>query len=118
MSVTPKALVDAKVLTSAAAEYYTVPANKKTRITEMSFTNNHTAAVAIDVWLVPNGDSMGNANHFYIGASPNGLVLDANDSNQKGLNTVLEGGTKIYMKASVTGVIGVRISGYEILPET
>jgi hypothetical protein len=114
-SITGKSLVDGVALTNSIVTYYTVPANTVTKISEMAFSNNHTAAVTIDVYIVASGGSAANANHFFIGDATSGLVLASEETKVAGLDTIMTAGATIQMLASTTAVIGCRISGIEMV---
>jgi hypothetical protein len=68
MSVTPRTITAAQ-LTTAAAVYYTAPANTKSLIKKLTFTNTTTGALTVTVYLVPNGGTPG-ATNILISAQP------------------------------------------------
>lgn len=61
MSVTPKTITAAQ-LTATAASYYTAPANTKSIIKKLTFTNNDTVARTVTVYLVPLAGTAGVTN--------------------------------------------------------
>ena len=61
MSVTPRTITSAQLTTSAAA-YYTVPANTKSIIKKLTFTNSTAGALTFTVYLVPSGGTAGVTN--------------------------------------------------------
>jgi len=54
MSVTPRTITAAQ-LTATAATYYTAPANTKSIIKKLTFTNTTAGALTVTVYLVPSG---------------------------------------------------------------
>ena len=54
MSVTPKTITAAQ-LTASAATYYTAPANTRSIIKKLTFTNTSGGALTVTVYLVPSG---------------------------------------------------------------
>ena len=61
MSVTPRTITAAQ-LTAAAATYYTAPANTKSIVKKLTFTNNDASAHTFTVYLVPSGGTASAAN--------------------------------------------------------
>lgn len=115
MGVTAKAFVDGVVLTNSNATYYTAPALTKAKIAEIILANTHTAPVTVQIYLVPSGGAAAASNQAFISSSPDGLVLAVGETKVISLNTILEAAGFIVMAASVTAVVGCRISGYEIV---
>lgn len=61
MSVTAKTITAAQ-LTATAATYYTAPANTRSIVKKLTFTNTDTGARTVTVYLVPNGGTAGVTN--------------------------------------------------------
>ena len=61
MSVTPKTIVPAQLATTATT-YYTAPANVRSIIRKVTFTNPTAGAVTVTVYLVPSGGAAGATN--------------------------------------------------------
>ena len=61
MKITPNAITGAQ-LTAAAATYYTAPANTKSIIKKLTFTNSTGTARTVTVYLVPYGGTAGVTN--------------------------------------------------------
>ncbi len=112
MKITPKALVDGTNLTNAAAIFYTAGTGIRTIIKKATFCNNHSGAVTVTINVIPSGGSAAYGNQITktktIAAGDTWSCPDME-------NHVMEPGGTISMVASVTAVIGVRISGYEVI---
>lgn len=115
MAVNPKSLVDGVVITDSLVTLYTTPALTKTRVSEIAMTNSHTSAVTVSAHAIPAGGSAGIANRILQGVSPDGTVLSAGETLILGLSMVLEAGGFLQFVAGVTGVVGLRVSGTEIV---
>ena len=111
MAYTPKTLVNGTNLTNSAATYYTAPASTKAIIKRATFCNNHNAAVTVTINLVPESGSAAYGNQITKARS---LAASETWSCADVEGHVLEAGGFISMVASVTEVIGVRISGIEV----
>lgn len=61
MSVTPRTITAAQ-LTATAATYYTAPANTKSIIKKLTFTNTDSSARTVTVYLVPAAGTAGVTN--------------------------------------------------------
>ena len=61
MSVTPRTIT-ATQLTVPVATYYTAPANTKSIIKKLTFTNASAGALLLVVYLVPSGGTASDAN--------------------------------------------------------
>ena len=57
MAITFAQLVAPQQLTNAAAVYYTSPANTKTRVDKLTFSNPDTSAHLINVWISGSTDA-------------------------------------------------------------
>jgi hypothetical protein len=113
--LTAKALCDGVGLTNSTATYYTVPASTTTKVQEIVLSNSHTSPVTVDIYFVPSGGSAAYTNQIYIGDATAGLVLASKETKTIGLNSNLGASTTIQAKASTTTVVGMRISGYEMV---
>ena len=110
-TITHKTLVDGVGLTTAMVALYTAPVNTTTKITRATFTNNYTLPVTVTINLVPSGVAINYTNQiakeYVLAAGKTWSCPDIENHN-------IVAGTIIYMMASVTGVVGCRISGFEI----
>jgi hypothetical protein len=108
VALTEKTLFAGSAPTALGAASYTVPAATKTRITEISVTNNAGATRTIRIYIVPNGGSADQSNaYFYDFDLPQGTPVD------QPKNTFLATpGDGIFIHGSGTN-IAVRISGIE-----
>jgi len=61
MSVTPKTITSAQVAATATT-YYTAPANTRSIIKKLTFTNSTAGALTVTVYLVPLGGTAGVTN--------------------------------------------------------
>ncbi|KCB26082.1 hypothetical protein [Bordetella hinzii] len=111
MATTWKELVKGTALTGTAALMYTAPALTFATIQAAAVTNSTAGAVAVNVYIVPSGQSVGNA---YRVLSQN--VEAGATGNLSGLvNHKLEPGATIY--ADGNG-LNLTISGAEYVPNT
>jgi len=112
MSVTPKKLVTPAQLTNAAAIYYTVPANTKTRITKLTFTNNDASAHTVTVYLVPSAGTAGVTN-ILTKAAPiaAGAVYEAFEAE----GHVITAGDTLQALADAGAFVTVQCSGIEVV---
>lgn len=62
MAITPAKLIAGSQLTTAAATYYTAPANTKAIIHSLTITNPTAGALTFTVYLVATGASESNSN--------------------------------------------------------
>ena len=110
MALTPKQLVNVE-LTTSFVTMYTVPADTKTRLTEILLCNTAGADRTVTVCVVESGDSATES-------TPNANAIMKAFSLPQGLpialpfNTWLETGDLISAKASGTGVVFIA-SGIE-----
>ena len=114
MAFTAKKLIDSQQLTDSVATYYPCPVNTTAQAGELVLCNHHTAAVGVDLYLVPSGGSPTAANQLFKNGS-NGLILAPNETRQIALNQVLTAGDTIRGLASVTAVVTIRLSGVEFV---
>jgi len=61
MSVTPKTITAAQIAATATT-YYTAPANTKSIVKKLTFTNSTAGALTFTVYLVPSGGTAGVSN--------------------------------------------------------
>lgn len=91
--ITAKNLVSPKFLTTGAVNYYTVPANTRTTIRKLTFTNVTSSAVIIRIYLIPSGGTANAsttltpaltilANSVYEALEAEGHTLEINESLQ------------------------------------
>ena len=112
MAVTAKRLSGPTQLTAAAATQYTAPGvagTNKTRITEILLANTDTVDRTCTIHFVVFGGAVGTGNKMF--PLPN---IPAGQTLKLKLDTVLEAGDFISAFASLTLVINMMISGYEI----
>jgi tetrahydromethanopterin S-methyltransferase subunit D len=97
---------------------YTVGGSKKARVKELLLMNDHSAAVNLDMHIVPSGGSASATNKMFKGAQPNGLYLQPGESKIIQLDTVMETGEFIQFIANVDAKVSGRLSGMEITGTT
>ena len=98
-------------LTDTNYTYYTVGASARGIITKATFTNNDASAVTVTINLVPYQGAAGDENQI---TKEKSLAASETWSCPDIVSHVLETGGFISMKASITAMIGCRISGYEV----
>lgn len=108
MTVVAQTLIQAKYAVSAFEVQYS-PSGARTIIDKFTATNNGTSPVEFSLFLVPNGQSVGNAQH---------RLLNRREIEPKACYTcpeivghVMESGDSIVTLASVGGSITIRASG-------
>lgn len=112
MTVTAKALIQAKYAANADTTEYTAPASTKTIIDKFTATNTDAAAVTISVNLVASGGAAGASNLIVKTKSIAAGETYAFDSELK--NQILNTGDFISVIASVASKMVIRMSGREI----
>ena len=104
--------VDGTNLTDSATTYYTVTSRTTAIIKAATFCNDASYPVTVTINIVPSGGTVGYANRLIktktIGAGETWSCPDL-------INHNIQASGFISMLASVTGVIGCRISGIEIV---
>lgn len=112
MAVTAKKLFTPALLTASAATYYTVPANNRTIIKKLTFTNNDAVARAVTVYLVTYTTTADTSNILIkthsIGA---GQTYECYEAEGHTLND----GDFIQALADSAGVVNIQCSGVEIV---
>ena len=63
-TITPKRLISGSQLTTSVATYYTVPANTKAVIRNLSISNTTATAQTATLYLVPSGGTAGATNQL------------------------------------------------------
>lgn len=111
MSATYKELISGDYVTSSVSTGYTAPSGVVSQIHRLTFSNSHSSAVTVTVYLVSSGDSVSNAavisNQHSLGSGETWSCPDAEGH-------VLTAGGTIQYVASTTNVVGCRCSGVEI----
>jgi hypothetical protein len=112
MSLSPGVLYLGGQLTTSLATLYTSPANTKTLITKVVFTNTDTVARLLTVNLVRSGGSASSANILINGQSiPAGGSYEATELEGQ----ILNAGDFVQAKADAGSVVNCTgISGYTI----
>jgi hypothetical protein len=104
-------MVDGVGLTTSVITYYTVGTGIRAVLKKATFCNNHTSGVTVAVYLIPSGGVAGYANMLtkahYIEAGETWAC-------QAIENHILSAGAVIQLRASVSSVVGARVSGYEV----
>ncbi len=67
MQAIPVQIIPPQAISDTLTSYYASPAQKKTIITKLTLTNHGADAEAIDVHIVPSGDSATDANKVISG---------------------------------------------------
>lgn len=110
-------LIAAQYAQGSATIEYTVPSSTRTIIDKFTATNTHTSSLALSVYIVPSGKSVG-AEYLIIDAlsipdsgTTSGAVTDITEL--KG--HVLESGDEIQVFAGTTDKIVIRASGRQVV---
>lgn len=111
MTITAKALVDAKFASSGANTEYTAPANTRTIIDKFTATNTDSSARAITVYVVPSGQTFAAQ---YTVTSAFSIAANTAVELTELKNHILSAGDVISVFASVASVVVIRASGREI----
>lgn len=112
MSVTPKRLAVPAQLTATAATYYTVPANTRTTIKKLTFSNSTSGARLVTVYLVPSGGTAGVTNILCITKTVG--AYDTWDCDKASGHT-LEAGSTIQCLCDAATAITIHASGIEVV---
>jgi hypothetical protein len=75
MQAVPVQIIEPQAISDTLTPYYASPASKKTIISKLTFTNHGADAEAIDVHIVPSGDSATDANKVV-----SAKLVDANEA--------------------------------------
>lgn len=109
--VTAKPLILSSYADSGGAIEYTAPSDTKSIIDKFTATNVTGTGETIDIWLIPNGQTVGNEykilDSFAIAAN---TCVDITELK----NHVLDTGGYIYAQASAGSAIVIRCSGREV----
>lgn len=111
MTVTAKALINAKYASSGGTVEYTAPLNTRTIIDKFTATNTDGSARTITVNVVPSGSAAGGSNTltsaFSIAA---GAAVELTELK----NHILSTGDFLSVFASIASKVVIRASGREI----
>ncbi len=104
-------IIPPQQVSGAVAPLYTVPTNRTTVVTRISFTNTTTTDRFINMWLVPAGDGPTDSNHFlkevFVVAGETFSPSDVEGHN-------LPAGTSIQVSAEISLAVTIRGSGTEV----
>lgn len=109
MAYLEKRIVAGGLLTGSAATYYTVPANTRTIVKEMTFCNTDaTTTYTFTLYIVPSAGTAGDANVEF-----KSVTLQPLESRIFSRTCVMETGSTIQALASTTSKIAFSCSGVE-----
>lgn len=109
--IRPKRLVDGSTLTTSAVTYYTAPANTRTIIKRITFTNTLGSASTVTLYIVPSGGSAGVTN---IIAENVAIADETTWSCTDAEGQVLEAGGTIQALAGDASAVNIIASGVEV----
>lgn len=111
MTVTAKALINAKYAASSLTTEYTTPALTKTIIDKFTATNTDSSSRTVSVHLVPSGGAADATNRV-----TSLLAIDIDESVElpELKNHILNAGDFISVVASVASKVVIRASGREV----
>lgn len=110
MSVTAKALVQAKFAAASASSEYTVPVSTRTIIDKFTATNVDASSRTLTVYLVASGGTAGTSNQIVSKSIAAGATADVTELQ----NQILATGDVISVLASAASTIVIRVSGREV----
>jgi len=111
MTVTAKALIQAKYAANTNTTEYTSPASTRTIIDKLTATNTDASARTLDIYIVPSGGAAGGSNQVIQTHSiAAGAIKDFTELQ----NHILATGDFIVIAASVASKVVIRASGREI----
>lgn len=109
--LTAKKLFNPALLTASAATYYTSPANTRTLVKKLTFTNTDTVARTVTVYVIPSGGSASATNTLI---SARALAAGETYECFEAEGHVLSTGDFIQALASTTSVVSIQGSGVEM----
>lgn len=107
--ITPKRLVAGSALTGSLATYYTAGTGVTAIVKEIVLCNTHTAAITVDVHIIPTGGSGAVANQIF-----QDLALQAGETKMFSVSEVLTAGYFIQALASTADKVALTVSGVEV----
>ncbi len=112
-----KKLAQGADLGVAVGAIYTTPANTRTLIKKLTFTNHGAAAVTVTVHLVPSGGAANNQNMIWNAVTVPAPGVAANPTREcfEAENHVLEPGDTLQALASAATVVNAQASGIEMV---
>lgn len=111
MSVTAKALINARFAQSATTSEYTAPVSTHVIIDKFTATNADSSARTLSVYIVPSGASAASSNGVVLNLSiAAGATVDITSLQ----NQILNPGDSVAIVASAGTTIVVRMSGREV----
>lgn len=105
-------IIPPQQLNAAVQVLYTVPDNRTTVVTRVSFTNTTSTDRFVNLWFVPQGDSPTNSNQILTSSVFVVAGETFSPSDVEGHN--LPAGTTIQAAAEVAAAITIRGSGTEV----
>lgn len=112
MSITANNIIPSAQLSASAATYYTAPANTRTIIKKLTFTNTTGTARAVTVYLVPSGGTASDSNTI---TSTQSVPAHSTWECYEAEGHVLETGGFIQALADSATSVTVRGSGLEVV---
>lgn len=111
MTVTAKALIDAKFAASSDTTEYTVSANTRVIIDKFTATNTDGSSQTITVNLVKTGTSVASSN---LVVSVKSIATNVTSDLSELQNQILNAGDFVSVKASIASKVVIRMSGREV----
>lgn len=111
MSITAKALINAKYAASSVQAEYTAPSSTKTIIDKFTATNSDASARTVTIHIVPSGETEGDSNAIMRATS---IAAGATQDFTEIKNQILNPGDFISVVASVADKVVIRASGREV----
>jgi VCBS repeat-containing protein len=111
MTVTAKALVEAKFAANTNTTEYTAPSSAKTIIDKFTVTNTDSSARTVSIHIVASGGSVGDQ---YLIVKDKSLTAGESATVSEMQNQILNTGDFISVVASVASKVVIRVSGREV----
>lgn len=112
MTVVAASLFSPTLLTNIAATYYTSPANTRTLIKKLTFTNTGPSSYTITVYRIPFGNTASTSN-MLINAQP--IAMGETYECYPAEGHMLNVGDYIQALCSTTGVVNIQASGAQFV---
>jgi hypothetical protein len=110
MAIQEKTLGQSTILSASNSTVYTVPASTTTIVKTIWICNTTTSDVTVEMWVVPNGQSAGDAYKLM-----DGVTIPASDFIQVSTYLPMEtAGDTIQLKGSTNVALTANIFGAEI----
>lgn len=111
-TTTAKPLILTQYAESSATTEYTTPSNSKSLIDKFTATNITGGALTVNIWLLPNGQTVGNE---YLVIDTFSIAANTCKDFTELANQYLDTGEAIAVQASAASSIIIRCSGREVV---